>query len=449
MSKDIFASPILLKNTMAVHSSAPLSLLQRKSINILLKNAFKDKNISEDVYHEFPIRDLMTELGYKEGNRSFSDALKMSLFELSEINVKWNILKKDNTLKTIGQSAYLASISLENGVIQYTFSKHMRDIFFRPNLYAKLNLDYQKDFSNKYSLPLWELMCEEISTKKANGAVSKWLEYQKVLELFALDDSYYQNNYKHFKSKILNPIIKEVNQKSDICIKLEERKTGGKKVTALRFIAEKKEIIDVSNDLEELVATAHPTLYQAESNDSNIDINILVERMKNIVSIKTATSLLKKYSMRSILNALNFCENSFKSNKTQIKNPVAFFKKALEEGWVLPEVINQRIEQGSEISEIDPIESEIEHLNEPETIKALRFGVLKSIGAAPYKAWIHPLVFKVDKGSMQVIARNTYLLDRVENHYRPELEAQLRKQLKGKAFPLTFLVESEPVAQEA
>lgn len=59
MRHPILSPSILLKTTVAVHARAPLSLIQRKAINVLLKNAFQDRKIIEDVYHEFPIKDLM------------------------------------------------------------------------------------------------------------------------------------------------------------------------------------------------------------------------------------------------------------------------------------------------------------------------------------------------------------------------------------------------------
>lgn len=420
MIKNISTSPILFKNTMAVHSSAMLSLIQRKSINILLKNAFKDRKLVEDIYHELAIKDLMKELGYKKQNRSFNDDLKANLFGLSEINVKWNVLKKDNSFKSIGQSAYLASISIENGIIKYTFSKHMRDIFFKPNLYARLNLDYQKDFSNKYSIPLWELMCEELSTKKSNEVTSRWLEYQKILELFALEESSYIDNYKYFKSQVLNKAIKEINQKSDISIRFEEKKSVGKKVSELRFVAEKKNVLDLSEELSNLVTTSQVELVDDQEGVSDLSENsVILERMSQIVSVKIARYLLKKYDNHTLINALNFCEKYFLSD-SKIKNPVAFFKKALEEGWVLPEVIETNIRTVA-LNIKDEEKGFIDRIDEPEGLKNLRKYLFDTLGSAPYCAWFKETRLKLIDTVLHVSTNTQFQADRIENNYRQHI----------------------------
>lgn len=418
-------SNILLKNTMAIHTSSPLSLIQRKSINALLKNAFKDRQADADVYHEYAIKDLMHAVGYKESTRSYSEDLKASIFSLSEINIKWNILNKDKRYKTVGQAPYLASVAFENGIIKYTFSKHMRDIFLKPHLYARLNLDYQKRFNNKNSMPLWELMCEELSTQNVSKAESKWIEYMKCLELFSLENSSYKDNYKYFKAQVLNKIIKEINEKSDITLTFEEKKSGGKRVTELKFIAVRKNSFDQAPSIDDLFKSRDIVIDIHEDDDSD-----LINRMVQFIPTDKARSFLTQYGKRRIQNGLDFCEKELKINNGPIKNPVAFFKKAVEEGWVLPQVVKQRLAQRADDNHSEQSEdlaADINNLTEDESFKLIRVKLLKRLGKAQYTSWIHPLQFKLDRERILIISATPFIRDWIENKYRQDIVAAAKK----------------------
>lgn len=424
---------------MAIHTSSPLSLIQRKSINALLKNAFKDRQADADIYHEYAIKDLMHAVGYKESTRSYSEDLKASIFSLSEINIKWNILNKDKRYKTVGQAPYLASVAFENGIIKYTFSKHMRDIFLKPHLYARLNLDYQKRFNNKNSMPLWELMCEELSTQNVSKAESKWIEYMKCLELFSLENTSYKDNYKYFKAQVLNKIIKEINEKSDITLTFEEKKSGGKRVTELKFIAVRKNSFDQSPSIDDLFKSPDIVIEIQEDYD-------LISRMIQFISIDKARVFLTQHGKERIRNGLDFCEKELKISNGTIKNPVAFFKKAVEEGWVLPQVMNQRFEklaEDSQSEQIDNLEADIQNLEETKTLKSLRVELLKTLGEALYSSWIHPLKFKQDDKILMVMAPTAFNRDWVENHYRQDIIKTAKSCFREPGLEVEFTLINE------
>lgn len=421
MKETILSPSILLKTTIAVHASAPLSLIQRKSINILLKNAFQDRRVIEDIYHEFSIQDLMRAMGYQENNRSFNDDLKSALFALLEIQITWNTLKKDQKYKTVGKSPYLASISIENGIIRYTFSKHMRDIFFKPYLYARLDLDYQKAFVNKNSIPLWEMMCEELSTKQVCEAQTSWIPYQKVLELFALENSSYTKSYRSFKSQVLKAIVNEINLKSDIMIHFEERKTGGRKVTDLKFMAKKKGDPTLVDQVEEilmnpLISPPDPAAPDAE----------LLGRMRRFVAVQTAKTLIKKHEKQTLYDALDFCEHAFKARGETIQNPVAFLKKAIEEAWVLPEVMQLRLLEGDhELGEKLPYPEE-DHL-----LQEMRDALMERIGDATYISWFARVRFEIDEEALNVHCPSDFHRDWIKRNYAPDLRAVADLSLPG------------------
>lgn len=425
---------ILLKHTAAVHSSAPLTLIQRKSINCLLKNAMMENCILDDVYHSVKISDLMVAIGYSKDNRSFNDDLKQSLLSLSELNIKWNVLGKDKRGKVVGQSPYLSGIEIGNGVVRYTFSKEIRDRFFKPHLYAKLDLQYQKNFKMKSSMPLWELVCEDLSIKNVLTTFTAWIKYENFFSLMGIDGDFYLKNYALFKNKILKPCISEINEKSDVIIELEEKRGPYKRLTDLRFKVTKKNIQDLWEDVEELFPSSIEIMDPAEEG-SNI-----LKRLELFVPTKTAKSLMKQYESYAVKDALDFFEQELRVRGEQINNPVAFFKKTIAEGWVLPEVLQSRmVKEAPDKSLLT--QGAIQQLEESDLCKGIRTSLLSSIGDHNYNAWFLDTIFCIQQDILEICAASNFYAEWLDLHYSKTL-----KDVATKVFPelsITFKVRDQ------
>jgi hypothetical protein len=429
---------ILRKHTAAVHSSSPLSLVQKKAINALLRYAMRDKNILDDVYHEVPIRQLMEDLGYKDSTRSYNEDLKKNIFELSEINVRWNILKKDKRGKVSGQSPYLASIVLDNGVIRYTFSKEIRDSFFNPHLYARLDLSYQKQFKLKSSLPIWELLWEELSTKKKDEICTEWISYENIIKLLGIDGEYYINNFALFKNKVLKPCLSEINEKSDVTVSLEEKRGERNRIKSLRFQVSTKNKVSFEPSVEDVFFVPLTEKTQVECENTNVESAITLKQIG--IPDEMIAEIRKKHTEEQIQNAIEFFLAEF--DPVKIKNPIAFFNKTLKDGWVSPQIMNQRINNlDIELNDMEEFrfEETIQQLNESESIKSLRLELFKSMGEAVYKNWIHPLKFQKDDNVLMVFATTAFVRDWVESHYRQHISMSVAKSFGLEDLRLEFI----------
>lgn len=417
---------ILRKHTAAVHSSSPLSLVQQKAINALLRHAMRDKNILDDVYHEVPIRLLMEDLGYKESTRSYSEDLRKSLFELSEINVRWNILKKDKRGKVSGQSPYLASIVLDNGVIRYTFSKEIRDSFFKPHLYARLDLNYQKQFKLKSSLPIWELLWEELSTKKKDEICTDWIDYENIINLLGIEGDFYINNFALFKNKVLKPCLTEINEKSDVTVSLDEKRGERNRIKSLRFQVSTKNKVSFETSVEDLFFA--PFSEKRPIEGASIDEEPTFNLKKIGIPDQMISEIMQTHTEEQIQNAIEFFLAEF--DPVKIKNPIAFFNKTLKEGWVLPKIMNQRLAQRAEDNQSEQSEdlaADINNLTESESFKQIRLELLKRLGKAQYTSWIHLLQFRLDEHRILIISATPFIRDWIENKYRQDIVAAANK----------------------
>jgi len=75
----------LIKHTAAIHIKSDLSLIDRKVMNILLKNAYETLDTSR--YHSIRLNEIRNLIGWTGKNYS---SLKKSLSKLVSTKIEWN-----------------------------------------------------------------------------------------------------------------------------------------------------------------------------------------------------------------------------------------------------------------------------------------------------------------------------------------------------------------------
>lgn len=398
---------ILNKHLGAVHNSSPLTIVQRKVMNLLLKNA--EKNIHADVEHRISARDLMKGIGWSTTSKT-PENLKECLSELVSIKIQWNIFEVDRKSKWI-TSTLLASVAIKDGDVFYSYSHHLRALLSQPNIYAKLDLGIQKLFKVKYSMLIWEYISGELSSKKTDSVTTQWLNYENILKLTYLENTMYENRYSLFLERVIDKSIDEINVKSDLHITYETLSERGK-LKHLRFRAHRK----VGGMVIE-----QPVQETTEG----------VEKLKHFqLSSRQISEIKSKYTSEEINRAYEFFITAFDSSVSKIKNPVAFFKKALEEGWVTSDVMAQRVETSvseKNSSEKDSVLKSIHASEEADQIKAMRIDLLNSLGGAPYKSWMQNVHLLRDKDILTIVSPTPFIRDWIENKYRQDIVAAAKK----------------------
>jgi hypothetical protein len=257
---------------------------------------------------------------------------------------------------------------------------------------------------------IWEYISGELSSKKTDSVTTRWLSYEDILKLTYLENTMYTNRYSMFLERVIDKSVNEINIKSDLHITYETLSERGR-LTHIRFLARRKNsgrVIDL-NDKETIEG---------------------VEKLKHLqLSSRQITEIQGKFTEEEINNAYEFFMTEFESASSRIRNPVAFFKKALEEGWVTPEIMTQRVEISDtekHLSEKDTILTEIQALAEADQIKVLRIELIKSLGVAPYKAWMNKVSMKLDCDTLRIITPTSFHRDWIESHYRDTIQFSAR-----------------------
>ncbi|WP_099140099.1 replication initiation protein [Xenorhabdus hominickii] len=180
------------------------------------------------------VMDLSYENAWGRLNAATSDLFKRSV-EL--------IYPSGDVAKRIFNWADYAEFNRKHQTVTLIFSKYIVPLLFHLKKFIKYNLVHVKAFENKYSMRVYEWLLKEMSqrkTNKANIEISlKEFKFMLMLE----------NNYPEFKflnTRVLKPIIKDLNTYSNMKLNIEKR---GRPADTLIFQCELDKQIDLVTEL--------------------------------------------------------------------------------------------------------------------------------------------------------------------------------------------------------
>ena len=215
---------ILKKHIGAIQISGRLTLLQRKVFNVLLLNAYSDLPEKE----EFSISTaaLASMAGFDSHNTA---KLKSSFRALARTSVEWNILEGEAGEQWTTSSLLAdATVIKHQGVCCYSYSRRLKEKLYHPDIYARINLTIQRQFSSAHGLVLYE-NCARFRNVHTTG----WLSLESWRKLFGIQPHQYPE-FKAFSRRVLKTAVDEVNQYSDLFIESHYRKQQGR-VVAIKF----------------------------------------------------------------------------------------------------------------------------------------------------------------------------------------------------------------------
>lgn len=213
----------LKKHAAAIHCSGELSLVERKLLNILLLNAYHDL-LTKDV-HIIPSKLLFSMLGWEDSNNV--DGLKGPLKRLMSTVVEFNLMGDGGEVWQA--MTLLSSAVLTDGQCRYSYAKDLAVKFYKPEIFAVINIAVQKKFKSNYALTLYENCVRFI-----NVGSTGWWDLTTFRKIMGAKKNTY-NEFKRLSSFVINVAMKEINEVSDIRIKVEYKKEN-RKVEALRFL---------------------------------------------------------------------------------------------------------------------------------------------------------------------------------------------------------------------
>ena len=216
----------VIKNSAAIQINNGITLLQRRTWNALLFHAYN--SLEKDEEHSISLQYLATLVGYDSHDM---DYLKEASKAMMRCIVEWDILDKDGSPEW-GATALLAQVKITRGICTYAYSPELRRRLHNPAMYARLDLNLQKQFESKYSLALWELCTDYLGSGRDYGE-TPYIPIEKFRSLMGVTERMYPA-FMNFNQKIIKPAVEEINEVSDFRVVVDYQRQG-RKVTAVKF----------------------------------------------------------------------------------------------------------------------------------------------------------------------------------------------------------------------
>ena len=159
--------------------------------------------------------------------------LKEAAVAMLRCIVQYNVLDKDGSLERWGATALLAQADIQKkGLFTYAYSPELRRRLHNPEMYARLDLDLQRQFDSKYGLALWELCADYLGSGREYGE-TPFIPLEAFRKLMGVTEAMY-NSFKKLNQKVIGPAVAEINRVSDFHVTADYQRHG-RKVVALKF----------------------------------------------------------------------------------------------------------------------------------------------------------------------------------------------------------------------
>jgi len=137
--------------------------------------------------------------------------------------VQWDVLDKDGS-PDWGVTALLAQGGINKGIFTYAYSPKLRQLLHNPRVYARLDLNLQKQFESKYALALWELCADYLGASREYGE-TPFIALETYRKLMGIKEGGYPK-FKEFNRCAVKEPVTEINRISDFQVSVDYQLTG-------------------------------------------------------------------------------------------------------------------------------------------------------------------------------------------------------------------------------
>ncbi len=300
----------LKKHTALIHSSNPLTLIQRKVANALLAHAYHE--LMDEEVHTIAIADLCRLIDFSSHNQAL---LKDALKTLMSTIIEWNIINEEIVDQAWTASTMLASVSIKGSLCEYAYAPHLRELIHNPHLYGQVNLAVQAKFKSVYGLALYENCIRYRGVSQ-----TRWFDLDLFKKLMGVSQGSYKT-FRDLKRRVIDRAVDEVNTYSDIRIKTDMRRQG-RVVKAIKFYIEPRRRMHALGRMQGLVKEK-----QNKKLNNNL-LNRLVEDYK--FSTDAATSLVDLHGIETLTQKINYIDNRKIHGEEKIKYAKSYLKAILK-----------------------------------------------------------------------------------------------------------------------
>ncbi len=404
----VSSKPDLFKAQQAIAivpaSGSRITLLMRRFFNVLLRHA---QNVGHSEIYCIPFSEAISEGGFSGNNVEIA---KEALRAMAKTTVEWNYAQEraDSTasVRDWGITSLLSHARLfskgNRVFLEWSYSPIMSHEILDPQRYVPLSLRIYGALTTGSSAALYEI-CKRYITNTNGLSRKETIEWwrPRITGISIKDEESFE--YKYFKRDVLTPVIREINEITDIEVELLEFKTG-KKITHIQFMSRQK--------AQQAMELAEP----AELVNQGILDRMLAFGIKQ----ELANKIYVANSEDDLLAALEFVEA--KVTKGGVDSPAGLFRDALKKGYgkrASSPAQKAKVKAAAEDEKLSPesIQAEANRMKAQEYLDSLSAEDMRDLRVA-FEQNISGLVLEQYKKSgmkskIVRVAMNKYVLDAV------------------------------------
>lgn len=201
-----------------------LTRSQRTIYNYLLfvvKEALRSN--PEQRRFEANISDIKKFTGAQNNSHIKESILKMQLSQ-----VKYNVLGKDKAKHWSTFPLLLDIDASEDALVSFSISEELVDAISFPSIYGLIDLKVVKQLQSKYAVAIYEFVSDYLKIGK------KRVNLDDFKTMMGIDPQRGYKRFSDFKSRVIDPSLKEINEKTSIALSVETIYRG-RKASALEF----------------------------------------------------------------------------------------------------------------------------------------------------------------------------------------------------------------------
>ena len=234
---------LVVKDNALINASYNLEVTEQRLILLAIINAREtQQGITSDSKLEIHASDYATQFNVKK--ETAYEALKNAVNNLFERQFSF----RETTKKGVGivRSRWVSRIKYidDSAILEITFAPDVVPLITRlEQHFTSYQLKQVSQLTSKYAIRLYELL---IAWREV-GKVPK-IELSEFREKLGIGaDEYKAMN--HFKSRVLEPSIKQINEHTDITVSYEQYKTG-RIITGFSFRFKQKQTPKIAKSIE-------------------------------------------------------------------------------------------------------------------------------------------------------------------------------------------------------
>lgn len=270
-------------------------------------NAFKTFELSVDEFANF--------MGIENKNFEFNRTLKRKCEELASKTLTINKGTAKSPKWYIFNWFHHIQYEAGKGIISMQFHESLEPYLLNiQETYTKYRLGYVMNFKYEHSFRMYELMKEYEKVRE------RVLLVDELKSLLFIDKNDTYQKYSHFKARVINKALEEINKFSDLSVTLAKEEKEGKKVVGLVFEISPHKYklpLDVYQDSQEI--------RKLSKNEIQKLLQAIILRDYKIEMKEATMELFDKEAIAQLYAEIKNGEYS----ERNIKSPIPYFTEVL------------------------------------------------------------------------------------------------------------------------